>query len=176
MHQTDVYASDFRLIVPGRWSKMSSMSRIELRPVTSANWQACAALNVRADQTRFVAPVTYYLCLCTYGDTWQPMAVVRDDLVVGFCMWGIDDDGSAWIGGLLVDQSQQRTGVARAAVNALVDRFAGEPRCPGIALSYAPDNEAARALYRSIGFVETGETDDDGVEVVARRPFARPGS
>ena len=41
-----------------------------------------------------------------------------------------------------------------------------------MALSYAPDNEATRAaLYRSGGFVETDETDDDGAEVVARRPF-----
>jgi len=89
------------------------MSRIDLHPVTSANWRACAALSVRTDQARFVAPVTYYLCLCAYGDTWQPMAVVRDGMVVGFCMYGIDDDGSAWIGGLIIDQSQQRTGAAR---------------------------------------------------------------
>jgi diamine N-acetyltransferase len=150
------------------------MSRIELRPVTSENWQACAALSVRADQARFVAPITYYLCLCAYGDTWQPMAVVRDGTIVGFCMWGIDDDGSAWIGGLVIDQSQQRTGVARAAISALIDRFVGEPGCPGMALSYAPDNEAACALYRSVGFVETGETADDGAEVVARRPLTRP--
>ena len=116
------------------------MSTVDLHPVTPANWRACAALSVKADQARFVAPVTYYLCLCTYGDTWQPLAVVRDGMVVGFCMYGIDDDGSAWIGGLLVDQSQQRTGVARAAVSALIDRFVGEPGCPGMALSYAPDN------------------------------------
>jgi diamine N-acetyltransferase len=149
------------------------MSRIELHPVTKANWRACAALNVRTDQARFVSPVTYYLCLCAYGDTWQPLAVVRDGTVVGFCMYGIDDDGSAWIGGLLIDQSQQRTGAARAAVGALIDRFAGSPGCPGMALSYAPDNTAARTLYNSLGFIETGETEGD--EVVARRPFAHPG-
>ncbi len=37
----------------------------------------------------------------------------------------------------------------------------------GFALSYQPDNEVAKALYASLGFVETGEVDDD--EVVARR-------
>jgi diamine N-acetyltransferase len=153
---------------------MASMSRVELYSVTSANWQACAALSVGENQARFVAPVSYYLSLCVYGDTWQPLAVVRDEAVVGFCMWGIDDDGSAWVGGLLVEQSQQRTGIARAAVNALIDRFAGRSGCPGMALSYAPENEAARALYRSLGFVETGETVDHGAEVVARRPFAPP--
>ena len=148
------------------------MNPVELRPVTSANWRACAALGVGEDQARYVAPVTYYLCLCTYGDTWQPLAIVRDDTIVGFCMWGIDDDdGSAWVGGLLVATSWQRTGIARAALEVLMDRFADRPGCPGMALSYAPDNEAARALYRSLGFEETGETVDDGAEVVARRPF-----
>jgi diamine N-acetyltransferase len=42
-----------------------------------------------------------------------------------------------------------------------------------MALSYAPDNAVARTLYRSLGFIETGEADGD--EVVARRPFARAG-
>ena len=152
---------------------MRYVSSIDLHPVTPANWHACAALSVRTDQAHFVSPVTYYLCLCAYGDTWQPMAVVRYGTVVGFCMCGIDDDGSAWIGGLLIDQSQQRTGAARAAVSALIDRFTGKPGCPGMALSYAPDNAVARALYRSLGFIGTGETDGD--EVIARRPFARLG-
>jgi diamine N-acetyltransferase len=150
---------------------MASMSEVELHPVTSANWEACVALNVQEDQVRFVAPVSYYLCLCAYGDTWQPMAVVRGDAVVAFCMWGIDDDGSAWVGGLLVEKSHQRTGIARATLQALIDRFAGQPDCPGMSLSYAPNNEGARALYRSLGFAETGETVDDGKEVVARLPF-----
>jgi diamine N-acetyltransferase len=152
---------------------MTAMSKVELQPVTSANWQSCVALTVGEDQVRFVAPVSFYLCLCAYGGTWQPLAVVRDQATVGFCMWAMDSDGSAWVGGLLVEQVQQRTGVARAVINALIDRFAAEAGCPGMALSYAPDNEAARMLYRSVGFVESGETMDEGHEVVARRPFAR---
>lgn len=37
------------------------------------------------------------------------------------------------------------------------------------ALSYRPDNAAARTLYLSLGFTETDEWIDDGAEVVARR-------
>jgi diamine N-acetyltransferase len=44
-----------------------------------------------------------------------------------------------------------------------------EPGCTGVALSYAPDNVAARRLYATLGFRETGEIEDDGAEVVARR-------
>lgn len=145
------------------------MASVHLEPVTRDNWRECAALAVGPDQARFVAPVTYYLCLCLYGDTWQPLAVYRGDEVVGFCMWGVDDDGSRWIGGLVIDVAAQRTGVARQAVSRLVERFESEPGYTGAALSYEADNVAARALYASLGFRETGETEDDGREVVARR-------
>ncbi|GAA0813203.1 GNAT family N-acetyltransferase [Spirilliplanes yamanashiensis] len=144
---------------------------VDLVPVTAANWRACAALRVRPDQERFVSPVTYYLCLCHYGDVWHPLAITRDGVVAGFVMWGVDDDRSRWIGGLVVDAAHQRAGLGRAAVERLVERFAAEPDCPGAALSYQPANTGARALYASLGFAETGEVEDD--EVVARRPFAR---
>jgi diamine N-acetyltransferase len=149
------------------------VSNVLLEPVTAANWRDCAGLTVRADQARYVASVPYYLCLCAYGSTWRPLALVRDGVVVGFCMYAVDGDGSGWIGGLLVDAAAQRTGVARAAVAAPVERFEADPDCPGTALSYAPGNVAARNLYASLGFRETGETDDDGAEVVARRARSR---
>jgi diamine N-acetyltransferase len=139
---------------------------ISLEPVTAANWRDCAALTVRPDQQDFVNAVTYYLCLCNYGDTWQPLAAVRDGEVVGFCMWATDDDGSRWIGGVVVDAGRQRQGIGRALISALVERLAAEPDCPNVALSYVPENKAARALYASLGFVETGELEDD--EIVAR--------
>jgi diamine N-acetyltransferase len=148
---------------------VSPAVRVALEPVTEANWRACAELTVRPEQADFVAPVTYYLCMCAYGTTWHPLAVVRDGTVVGFCIWGVDDDGSRWIGGLVIDAGVQRSGIGRAAVTALIERFEAEPACTGVALSYSPDNTAARDLYASLGFSETGETEDDGAEVVARR-------
>jgi len=141
---------------------------IDVVPVTAENWRACAALRPGPGQEEFVSPVTYSLCVCSYGDIWEPWAVTRAGAVVGFAMTGTDDDGSRWIGGLLVDAAVQRTGIARAAVTLLRDRLAAEPGTPNVALSYPPGNTAARALYASLGFRETGETEDDGTEVVVR--------
>ncbi|GIF04454.1 GNAT family N-acetyltransferase [Actinoplanes siamensis] len=139
---------------------------IRLEPVTAGNWRDCAALTVHEEQRRFVADVTYYLCMCHYGDTWQPLAAVRGDEVVGFAIWAVDDDGSRWIGGLVVDAKHQRQGIGRELVRQLRERLVAEPGTPNVALSYQPGNTAARALYLSMGFVETGEVEDD--EVVAR--------
>ena len=144
---------------------------IQLRDITAENWRACADLRVAGDQTDFVSPVTRYLCLCHYGGVWRPLAVYAGEDVVGFAMWAVDpDDASGWIGGLVIDEPRQRRGYGRAAVLALVERLRREHACVTAALSYSPDNAAARGLYRSLGFVETGEREDD--EIVARLSLA----
>lgn len=143
---------------------------IELRDVTAGTWRDAAGLAVTVDQAAFVSPVTRYLCLCHYGGVWSPLAVHAGEEVVGFVMWAVDPgDGSGWIGGLVIDREHQRHGYGRAAVLAVLERLRREHGCPSAALSYSPDNAAARALYRSLGFVETGEREDD--ELVARLTF-----
>jgi diamine N-acetyltransferase len=139
---------------------------IELRHVDARNWRACADLEVAAEQRDFVSPVARYLCLCHYGGVWHPLAVY-DDEVVGFVMWAVDPgDRSGWIGGLVIDRARQRKGYGRATVESLTRRLLETEGCASVALSYSPGNSAARDLYASLGFVETGELEDD--EVVAR--------
>jgi diamine N-acetyltransferase len=118
-------------------------------------------------QRAWVAEPAYYLALCHYSPVgWKPLAVTDPaGTVVGFLMWAVDpEDGAAWLGGITIDAAQQGKGFGRAAVSAALT----ELDAPSFALSYQPDNTAARALYASLGFVETGELEDD--EVVARRP------
>jgi diamine N-acetyltransferase len=112
-------------------------------------------------------PVSYYLNLCHYGGVWHPLAVCLGREVVGFVMWAFDPaDRSGWVGGLTIDASWQGRGLGRATMEAMLDRLRDERRASA-ALSFAPDNVRAKRLYTSMGFVETGETEDD--ELVARR-------
>ena len=143
------------------------MPAVEVVEVTADNWREVCELEVRDGQRDFVAPVTRYLALCAYDDgPWQPVALHEDGRTVGFAMEAVDPtDGSYWIGGLVVDAAEQGRGVGRAAVSKLVQR-ARTRGCPAAALSYDASNAAARALYASLGFVETGETEGD--ELVAR--------
>ena len=143
---------------------------IELIDVTADNWRICADLEVSDEQRAFVAPVSRYLCLCHYGGVWRPLAVTGGDEIVGFVMWAVDpDDGSGWIGGLVVGLEHQGKGYGRAAVLALLERLRREQGCTSAALSYAAENAPARALYSSLGFAEHGEREDD--ELVARLRF-----
>jgi diamine N-acetyltransferase len=147
---------------------------ITLTPVTSENWRDVAAVRATEAQSSWVADVTYYLCLSAYGDDWRSCAVLDGDAVVGHVMWGVDpEDDSHWFGGLVIDRERQGRGLGRATVAALLRFWEQEPALSGTpytqaALSVSPDNTAARALYASLGFAETGEMTDD--ELVMRRP------
>jgi diamine N-acetyltransferase len=145
--------------------------QVTLEEVDADNWRACTALEVGDEQREFVAPVSYYLALCAYGDRlWQPLAVRARDEVIGFVMWARDSaDESFWIGGLLVDRCHQRHGYGREVVRQLLGRAAADGYASA-ALSYDPRNSAARALYAGLGFQETGEFE--GSETVARRTLA----
>ncbi|MCL3836967.1 GNAT family N-acetyltransferase [Aeromicrobium duanguangcaii] len=148
-----------------------------LTPVDADNWRDITRVRPAEGQREWVADTTYYLCLSAYGDLWRSYAVEADGATVGHVMWAVDpDDGSHWIGGLVIDSEHQRRGLGRATVQALLDLWEREePSLSGTpyreaALSVSPDNQAAIGLYRWLGFVETGEMEDD--EIVLRRPRA----
>ena len=144
----------------------AEVSTVRLVEVDAANWRNVARVRPRADQEQFVASVTYYLCLAHYGPDWHPLAIEVKGEIVGHVMWAIDEeDGSVWLGGLVIDSAAQNKGYGRAAVQAFLDRFS-ENGSSNIGLSYSPENDRARRLYRAIGFVETGEMEDN--EIVAR--------
>jgi diamine N-acetyltransferase len=141
---------------------------VELRDVTADNWRDVVRIEPRQDQRRFVASVAYYLNLCHYGEDWRPLALYEGGEPVGFAMWGYDtEEGSYWIGGLVIGAEHQGKGYGRAAMEALLDHLGAQPDYREAALSCDPENTLARRLYASLGFVETGERVDD--ELVARR-------
>jgi len=147
---------------------------IELRPASADTWRDLVRVRAAEAQRAWVAETSYYLCLSAYGGLWRSLAVQEDGRTVGHVMWAVDpEEQSHWIGGLVIDADHQRRGVGRATVEALLTLWEAEPALTGTpfreaALSVSPDNEVALGLYRSLGFVETGEREDD--EIVLRRP------
>ena len=138
--------------------------QITVRPVDSDNWRDVSALEVTEAQRDFVAEPNFYLALCCY-DTWNPLAIYLSDAVIGFMMWGLEE-GSCWLGGIFIDRRYQGRGYGRRAVQAATEVLTAQTGASDFALSYQPTNEVAKHLYTSVGFVETGEMEDD--EVVAR--------
>jgi diamine N-acetyltransferase len=155
--------------VQGRGTTSLDDERLTLRPVGADDWRDVTGLVVTEAQRAFVAEPAYYLAMCAYGGLWNPMAVRLGGRAIGFVMWAVDpDDGSCWLGGLLIDVGFQRQGHGRRAVEAALEMLATEHGHRRFALSYHPANPA-KGLYQALGFQETGETEGD--EVVARMPF-----
>lgn len=140
---------------------------VVLDEITDENWRSVADVAPTDDQRRFVAALgARYLLLSLRGGLWTSLAVRAGDEVVGHIMWAYDDeDGTHWIGGMIVNAEEQGKGVGRAAVRALIRRLAALPECREVRLSYHPDNAPAARLYASLGFEPTGDTEDE--EIVA---------
>lgn len=155
--------------------------RVALHEVDDENWRAVADVAPLDDQRRFVAALAArYLVLSMREGVWNSLAVRADDTVVGHVMWGRDEDGSYWIGGMLIDGPEQAKGVGRAAARTLMGWLADRDDCDVIRLSYHPDNAAAGRLYASLGFrptaaVQEDEDDEVVVEVTARAVVATSG-
>ncbi|MFD4031592.1 GNAT family N-acetyltransferase [Streptomyces sp. NPDC058637] len=140
--------------------------RVALRDIDADNWRAVADVAPLDDQRDHVpALAARYLLLTTREDTWHSLAVCAGDDVVGHVMWARDEDGSYWIGGMLIDGVQQGRGVGRAVVRTLTAWLAEREDCEVVRLSYAPGNTAAGRLYTSLGFRPTGDVEDDEVVV-----------
>lgn len=131
---------------------------VELRDVTYDNWEECIALRVSEAQQRMVAPNVYSLAQAKVQPECVPLAIYAGDTMVGFLMYALDrDDGNWWIYRLMIDERYQGRGYGRAALEKAIDRIRKEPGCTKIIVSLKPDNTVARTLYRSVGFVETGQ-------------------
>ena len=89
--------------------------------------------------------------------------------MIGF---GTDDDwddapsiaeGNYNLWRLMIDEKFQGNGYGREAVRLALEFMRTFPcgKAEYCWLSYEPDNHAARNLYHSFGFVETGEIDCD---------------
>ena len=151
---------------------------IELRPVTIENWNQLIRLKVREDQKSFVASNLYSIAESQFGAEheghWElhPLGIYHGQTPVGFLMYGYSLDHpsqQAFIFRLMVADEYQGKGYGRSAMQCILEIFLGDERIKEVGISYEPDNDVARKLYASLGFVETGRVLGEEDEAVFRR-------
>ena len=131
---------------------------IQLKPVTPENLEAVLALRVKEGQESFVSSVAESLSQAyVYPDTAFPFAVYDGGEAVGFIMMGFyEAKGYYTLWKLMIDGEHQGRGYGRAALGLgvafLKERFGVREVYTGV----VPENSAAKELYRSFGFTETG--------------------
>ena len=139
----------------------------EIRPVTKDNWKELIRLKIREDQNHFVASNLYSIAESKFGDDFEghwdlyPYGIYNEENTpVGFLMYGYNFEHpkqQAFIQRLMVDQNYQGKGYGRFGMEKVLEMFRADDRIQEVGISYEPENEAARKLYASLGFQETGE-------------------
>jgi diamine N-acetyltransferase len=66
----------------------------------------------------------------------------------------------------MVAEKFQGRGYGRQAMQMMKEMFLTNKEVKAVCISYAPENEVARKLYSSLGFVETGEMLESEVMAV----------
>ena len=144
---------------------------IRLEPVSERTFRKVVDMRMPPEQDRFVAPNVVSLAQAwLYYEDARPFAVCLGDEVVGFMMldW---DEGERTVGiwRFMIAVEHQRKGYGRQAMEQAI-ALAREAGCFDlIGLDYVPGNDAARSLYTSLGFRETGEIEDG--EIIMELPL-----
>ena len=155
---------------------------LRLEKINGKNVWDILKLSVNDSQREFVASneisiIEAYTAITANGYAY-PFGIYDGDIPVGFLMIGFDKDdywedapdvatGNYNLWRLMIDKNYQHKGYGRQAVKLALDFIKTYPCGPAeyCWLSYEPENQIAKELYASFGFIETG--DMDGEEIIA---------
>lgn len=147
---------------------------IKLEKINGKNIWDILKLHVSEKQKHFVASndisiIEAYTAITGNGHAF-PFGIYEDDTPIGFLMVGFDTDdywddapviakGNYNLWRLMIDKRYQGKGYGKEAVRLALEFIKTFPcgKAEYCWLSYEPKNEIASQLYRSFGFVETGE-------------------
>ena len=159
---------------------------IRLEKVNAKNVWDLLKLTVLDEQKSFVARndisiIEAYTTITANGHAF-PFGIYDDETPVGFLMigFGVDDywddapdiaRENYFLWRLMIDKDHQGRGYGKEAVKLALEYIKSFP-CGQAKLcwtSYEPENETARHLYHSFGFLETGGMD--GEELIMALPL-----
>lgn len=149
-------------------------AQVELVPITPDDSYLWGRLRTHHSQERLVATMALSWRDALFPETFEGVVavpwlrgVLADGERTAFVMvsetHGRRDGQYLWR--LLVDRMHQRRGIGAAAVRAVAERLRAEG-VPRLYTSVADTPDSPRPFYERLGFVRTGETVDDEVELV----------
>lgn len=137
---------------------------VQLKGVTRENWEVVLKLKVRENQDGFVPSVAVSLAkiyIKPDGENviYIPFSIYDQEKLIGFIMHAYEENTTNmyWINGFIIDENFQGKGYGRAALTEMVKWIAQRhTQCREIRLTVHKNNQSARALYESFGFVPAG--------------------
>ena len=134
---------------------------VQIKPVTQENIVACVRLQVAENQKEFVAPNVNPIAWAYVDPTFTPYAIMDGETVVGLAAVEYipenDIEDKHWIPRFMIGANFQGKGYGRKAMEKLIEMISKHDDCDRVRLSVVPENTAAIAFYKKIGFKDTGE-------------------
>ena len=160
-----------------------STEQIHLEKITWDNYEKLCKLRVKKEQDDYVARnnvslIHAYVAISEGQTRPFPFGIYLGKKPVGFVMIGYNgyEDGDPefmkntyFIWRMMIDKKYQGNGYGRQAFQLALDFIRTFPCGPSDLcwLSYEPENEVAKKLYASFGFVEVPEAYKEGDEMPA---------
>ena len=145
---------------------------VHLRKITEENFMQAFALELAPGQERFVShPIRSLAQAYVYRNQCQPFGIYAGDRMVGYVMVIYDYDIPEYdIWHMMIDASRQGRGYGAAALDRVLAYIQTKPfgDSDRVTLTCSRDNAGALKLYRSKGFLETGASDGDEIELSLR--------
>ena len=145
------------------------MKPIALRRIDESNFLDAFRLEPVEGQESFVShPIRSLAQAYVYYHQCTPFGIYAGEVMVGYVMVIYDfDTGEYNLWHLMIDKKHQGQGYGKQAVLACLDYIRQEPFGSGntVVLTCHEHNTAAIALYKSLGFLETGFRDEEEIEM-----------
>lgn len=136
-----------------------------LKRVDESNFIECFNLKLGKGQEKFVShPIRSLAQAYVYYNQCTPFAIYKDNVVIGYVMVIYDYDEENYnIWHMMIDEKYQNKGYGTKAVELCLDYIKTQPfgKSNVVILTCNIDNLSAIHIYEKLGFVDTGERDDD---------------
>ena len=143
---------------------------VTLKCITEDNFLDAFHLKLRKDQEEFVShPIRSLAQAYVYRNQCQPFGIYQDEEMVGYVMVIYDYDVPEYdIWHMMIDGARQGKGYGKEALKRVLEYIATKPfgESNRVVLTCNQQNIPGLRLYRSLGFQETGNVDEDEIEMV----------
>ena len=142
---------------------------INLKVINEDNFLDAFQLKLADGQERYVSnPIRSLAQAYVYYNQCTPFGIFHYDTMIGYVMVIYDYDLAEYnIWHMMIDAAYQHQGFGTLALRKCLDYIASKPFGPSnkVVLTCNKDNFIALHLYYKYGFKETGNSDEDEIEL-----------
>ncbi|MFC3418042.1 GNAT family N-acetyltransferase [Salinicoccus hispanicus] len=143
---------------------------VEFAEIDESNFYDVIALEVKEEQSRFVAPNVKSIAECYLyrndNDVF-PYAIQDDEKIVGFILIDLDEEAREFmIWRMMIDKKYQHSGYGRATVEKAIEMAQKEDKYDTFIADYVKGNDIMGEMLESMDFINHSFDDENNEYVM----------